>query len=115
MQPNDAVNVYLARDLLEAEFLHNLLTDAGIESFVIGGATAILAEVIPLAARAPCLWVRQADETRAREFLADYERRRREPHSNDESTTTWKCGVCGELVDDEFDLCWNCQNPRRPY
>jgi hypothetical protein len=23
--------------------------------------------------------------------------------------------ACGEMVDDDFDLCWNCQNPRTPY
>jgi len=21
----------------------------------------------------------------------------------------WKCVRCGELVDEEFDVCWNCQ------
>ncbi|MBS0260484.1 MAG: DUF2007 domain-containing protein [Planctomycetes bacterium] len=115
MLPPETINVYLAKNLLEAEFLHNLLADAGIEAFVIGGATALLAEVIPLAARAPCLWVRQADAEQARAILADYERRQKAAHPDTDPAATWKCAACGELVDEEFDLCWNCQNPRRPY
>lgn len=24
-------------------------------------------------------------------------------------TTMWKCGQCGESVEDNFDICWNCE------
>jgi len=24
----------------------------------------------------------------------------------------WKCPGCGEAVDDHFDTCWNCENPK---
>lgn len=24
----------------------------------------------------------------------------------------WKCSNCGESVEDNFDICWNCQTPK---
>ena len=24
----------------------------------------------------------------------------------------WKCAKCGELVDEEFEICWNCQQAK---
>ena len=24
----------------------------------------------------------------------------------------WKCGGCGETVEDSFDVCWNCQRDK---
>ncbi len=26
----------------------------------------------------------------------------------------WKCSACGETVDNEFDICWNCQQTKPP-
>jgi hypothetical protein len=111
----DLVNVYLARDDLEAQFLRNVLAEVGIEANVVGDVAARLVGVMPNAAHVPCLWVRQVDETRAREVLAEYEQKQREPRAPEETGTTWKCAACGESVDEEFELCWNCQNPRSPY
>jgi rubrerythrin len=27
-------------------------------------------------------------------------------------TSMWKCTVCGEGVDDQFEVCWNCQRQK---
>ena len=111
----EPVNVYQAQNPLEAEFLRNLLAESGIETCVVGEAMSQLLGVSPGAAL-PYLAVRKADEGRAREILREYEQKHRQ-HNPDDSppATTWKCTACGEMVDDEFDLCWNCQNPRVPY
>jgi Putative prokaryotic signal transducing protein len=111
----EPVNIYLAHDTIEAEFLRNILRDAGIEACVVGDAASRLLGVIPNAIGVPYLAVRRADDARAREILRDYEDKRQVPHTPDESTATWTCSACGEQVDEEFDLCWNCQNPRVPY
>jgi hypothetical protein len=29
-----------------------------------------------------------------------------------EGTIMWKCGACGETVEDSFEVCWNCCRPR---
>lgn len=115
MNDTEIVNVYHAQNLIEAEFLHSILSDAGVESRVIGGAVVLLSEVLPNISESPCLWVRQSDVTRAREILTDYEERRDKPRRPEEPPATWKCTACGEMVDDDFDMCWNCQNPRTPY
>ncbi|MBI3865491.1 MAG: DUF2007 domain-containing protein [Planctomycetia bacterium] len=115
MHDSEIVNVYCARNLIEAEFLKNILADAGIESRVIGDAAVILAGMLQNDEGVPCLWVRRSDESRARGILTDFEQRRNGPHSDNDPPATWKCSACGELVDDEFDLCWNCQNPRSAY
>lgn len=26
----------------------------------------------------------------------------------------WKCSACAELVDDDFEVCWKCQQPKPP-
>ncbi len=115
MNDTEIVNVYHAQNLVEAEFLRNILSDAGVESRVIGDAVSLLAEVLPSISGSPCLWVRQSDENRAREILTDFEQRRDKSRPPDEPLATWKCAACGEMVDDDFDLCWNCQNPQTPY
>lgn len=114
MHDEDIVEVYAAGDLAEAHFLHNMLADAGIEARVVGDAIATLG--YPPGGRAtPRLWVRPADEAQARQLIGDWEKVHARPHFDDEPRTAWKCSACGELVEEDFDLCWNCQNPRQPY
>jgi rubrerythrin len=114
MHESEIVNVYLAGTLVEAEFLRNVVSDAGIESRVVG-AGSVMAGMLPHEEHTPCLWVHRSDESRARQLLADFEKNRARPRSESEPSETWKCAACGELVDDDFELCWNCQNPRKPY
>lgn len=55
------------------------------------------------------LWVlddARADE--ARNILAHAEQKGQPMHPS------WKCGKCGELIEGQFDQCWQCGN-RRPY
>lgn len=52
------------------------------------------------------LWV--LDESKvdeARSILAQ---------KDQQSADSWKCGKCGELIEAQFDQCWQCGN-RRPY
>jgi len=28
------------------------------------------------------------------------------------NTSMWQCRTCSELVENDFDVCWNCQNPK---
>ena len=55
------------------------------------------------------LWV--LDESKvdeARSILAQSEKK------DQQSADSWKCGKCGELIEAQFDQCWQCGN-RRPY
>lgn len=107
---DDIVEVYSAADLAEAHFLRDMLGDAGIEASVVGDT---LTNMIPLGEEtAPRVWVHRRDEDRARAALAGYERKHRAPHPDDAPEAVWICPSCGESVEADFDVCWNCQTPR---
>ncbi|MGQ0635255.1 MAG: putative signal transducing protein [Planctomycetaceae bacterium] len=109
---DDIVEVYSAADVTEAYFLRDLLADQGIQSQVVGDA---LPNLPPGQESAPRLWVHRRDESRAKNVLEEYERRQRAPHPFSDARDAWKCPNCGELVEADFDLCWNCQTPRKEY
>ena len=114
MHESEIVQVYSAADLSQAHFLRNMLADAGIEARVVGERTSTLG--LPVGEEAaPCVWVHHRDEQAARQLLVDWERTQAKPHPDEEPTSGWKCTACGEMVDEDFELCWNCQNPRKPY
>lgn len=108
---DDIVEVYAAEDSAEAHLLRGLLEEQGIRVEVVGDA---LMTPVPLD-MTPRIWVQRHDEARAREIVAEFEARQRTPHFDSEPRETWKCPTCGELVEADFDLCWNCQTPRKAY
>lgn len=116
MDENNAelVEVYSASDIAEAHFVQSLLENAGIKARVVGDA---LSGLPPLGEQvAPRVWVFQSDEAVAKELIAEYELVHRRPHPEDDAPAeTWKCPNCGEEVEAEFELCWNCQTPRKEY
>ena len=114
---DDIVEVYSAADGAEAAFLRDMLEDAGIRTRIVGDSLQSAMGLLPLGAEtAPRLWVFRADHDRARELLAEYERVHLAPHPDDDlPEETWVCPSCGEKVEADFELCWNCQTPRKPY
>ena len=48
------------------------------------------------------------DLPRARQMLGEFLERPREHRTGEH----WHCGRCGESVDAELDICWNCGSPR---
>jgi rubrerythrin len=114
MHEDDVVEVYIAADTPEAHFLRNMLIDAGINAEVLGGMISSSLGLPAGVESAPSVVVHKADEARAREILTEWEMERRRPHPEEEPRPAWKCPNCGELVDDDYELCWNCQTPRVP-
>lgn len=110
----DIVEVYSAENLTEAYFLRDLLANAGIEARVVGDT--LTGMLPPGNETAPRVWVFRSDEPRARELLAEYEQVHLRPHPDDDQPAeSWRCPNCGEDVESDLDLCWNCQTPRKPY
>jgi hypothetical protein len=113
--PNDeVVEVYIATDAPQAYFLRNMLVDAGINAQVIGGTVSSSLGLPAGVESAPSVLVHRNDEAKARAILDEWEKRHRQPHPDDEVRPAWRCPTCGELVDDDYDLCWSCQTPRKP-
>ena len=115
MPDNDVVEVYIAADAPQAHFLKNMLVDAGINAEVIGGTVSSSLGLPAGVEAAPSVLVNRNDEAKAREILAEWEKVHRRPHPEEEPRAVWQCPTCGETVDDEYELCWSCQTPRKPY
>ena len=58
-------------------------------------------------ASAPGLFVHEKDFDRAGELLEQFSN---QPGASPKGT--WICPHCGESVEEQFDVCWNCETPR---
>ncbi len=100
--------LYLARDRIEAQFLRDFLDRHLIETVVLGDYLAGAAGQLP-ADIFPAVWVLDNDDLeRARELLPRFIAECKA----DPGGTPWICDACGETVEGDFALCWNCGHPR---
>ncbi|HZK80873.1 MAG TPA: DUF2007 domain-containing protein [Humisphaera sp.] len=106
--------IYTARNDMDAHFLKGLLEQEGINSVIQGEALEGAWGDMPVSARSlPGVWVDEADVAKATPIVDEYQKREdahlKEPDTDDETAgPTWKCPKCGEEVEDQFDVCWNC-------
>ena len=87
--PDDSiVEVYSAKDAVEAQGIRGALQQVGIEARIVGDSLGNAAGWLPLGqVIAPRIWVRESDQSRARQVIAD-----------------WISGVPGDVaVPDETD------------
>lgn len=119
----DMKHVYTARDPMDAHFVMGLLQQQGIEAIVQGEALQEAWGGLNLTAETlPSVWVAEADVARAAPLIEDYKRRDRadaelETGNDGEkdpipARPKWKCGNCGEMVEEQFDRCWHCGHAR---
>ena len=100
--------LYLARDRIEAQFLRDFLERHRLRTALLGDYLTGAAGELPLDIF-PTLWVLDDDDLpRARELLARF----LQQASAVEESPPWVCQACGEQVEGEFDLCWNCGRAR---
>lgn len=92
---------HLLRGLLEAEGIEAVVT--GEQAFSLRGETPITTETLP---RVSVL--NDADAGRAREIAVAFDRGR--PDTGP-AGINWICPACGESVEGQFALCWNCGTP----
>lgn len=110
MEGTDVVEVYVTARPYQAHFLRNMLADTGIEARVLGEYLNMVDP--PANLQSGAIWVRRQDAEMARQILTEWEQAQAQPHSEKESAASWRCSSCGETVEDNFDLCWNCETPR---
>jgi hypothetical protein len=100
--------LYLARDRIEAQLLKDYLERHWVRVVVLGDYLAGAAGELP-ANISPSLWlIDDEDLERARGLLADF----LAPPISPTDPSPWICPACGEPVEADFDLCWNCTRPR---
>jgi len=104
--------VFTGMDSVEAHYVCDLLQECGIGAVVMGeNLEAALGAIPPTFDTSPAVWVRPEEAEAAKAFVAEY--MEREMTKADESQSrTWQCPNCGEIIDQQFDQCWNCQTPR---
>ncbi len=99
------IKVYTSPDWLLVQTFKTVLESYGIACEVKGEFPIGTRDRIAVTE----LWVldgARADE--AQDILAQAEKGDRQVPAS------WKCGKCGELIEGQFDRCWQCGN-RRPY
>ena len=112
MTASELVEVYCAANAQEAYLVKSALENAGIEASVVGDHLQIAAGDLPFGWMvSPRVWVRTPDAAPARALIVQWQadRPQDEPPS---PSPPWTCPKCGETVDADFDICWNCQYDR---
>lgn len=94
--------VYTAESLVEIAHLRNVLESAGIRCSVRNDRLAGVVGEIPFVECWPELWIgNPADLPRARDLIAELTRA-------GPAGAAWTCGGCGESIEPQFAVCWNC-------
>ena len=105
------VEVYWSADAQDAHLVEGILEDAGIAARVVGEMLQAGAGELAMGpGSSPRVWVSETDQARARTIVAEWEKQRRADRSA--VATPWKCAQCGEDVEGNFDICWNCQSAK---
>lgn len=100
--------VYLAEDPVEAHIVVELLKAEGIAATVQGEHLFAIRGVVPL--DYPTVWVVDEDDyERARELALEYDRGRYTAQEGGAPPPQpWICPQCGERIEGQFGLCWQC-------
>ncbi len=86
----------------DAQLVNNLLIVEGIDSIVANDKRGSRQRAVYV--------LDEAQIGRAGEIVAAY--LRREPLKNPKSYRSWRCRSCNELIEGQFEVCWNCGQPR---
>ena len=104
--------VYEAGSSGEAYLVRDMLIDNGIHAVVMGEYSES-APIAPIT-DGPTVHVRATDRERALELVEQFEQDT--VHEDDETEAVpgppWTCPKCGESVDANFQVCWNCETER---
>jgi hypothetical protein len=100
-------HIYTARHDWDAQMVRDILVTNGIEARLDGplsgnrywtsGGVVILDD---------------ADEARALEVLRGFDPEISERPPATQINWPWRCTECGETIEQQFDVCWNCSAPR---
>jgi hypothetical protein len=101
------VCVHRAPHLIEANLLRGMLEHGGIPVTLTGENLVGAYAGVPMLSEVRIM-VPERFRPAAESLLRDYETRMSPPGS----PADWRCRLCGELNDDHFEICWQCECPR---
>lgn len=93
--------LYTAESLIEVAHLKNILENAGIQCQLKNDRLMGALGEIPFLECWPQIWVNDSDLSRARAILD-------EVLAPAPEAPSWRCPSCGEDVEGQFEVCWNC-------
>jgi hypothetical protein len=98
--------IYSAPVLALVVNIKNVLEINGIDSTITHQYLSAGAGEIPPHECWPQLWVAEQDVERAAEIIEAAD------SASSETQETWVCIKCGEEIEGQFELCWNCGEQR---
>jgi len=93
--------VYTASTPMMAAFFKDILENAGIDCIMKNYFLSSATGELPVNETWPELWVKDADETRARDLITATTESR-------DTAGKWSCPNCEEILEGQFLQCWNC-------
>lgn len=108
MDVDEPVQVYEAWNLAQAQFLCNMLEEAGIAARVASSAVEMLSGKVPFQKVTCPVWVAAGDRQRARAMIAEYERRLAGHGPKDAAADEPFCYHCGQPVQPAASPCPSC-------
>ena len=101
------VCVHRAPDLIEANLLRGMLEHDGVPVTLTGENLVGAYSGVPKLSE-----VRIMVPMRFRDEAAAILRQYLEPAARSDASRDWRCGSCGETNEEQFEVCWQCENPR---
>ena len=100
------IEIYGARDSIEAEFVKGLLSAEGIECVVQGTALDAARGDIPYSQSSlPSIWVNEPDLAAAQTVIDEL---KKGGPAHVHPQPGWTCPTCGEALEGQFTTCWKC-------
>ncbi len=93
--------LYTSSNPMMVTHLRNLLESVGIACRMKNEFLYSIAGEVPPTMIWPELWVGESDYEKARSIM-------HEALADKSDLPQWHCKQCGEWVEGQFDLCWNC-------
>jgi len=97
--------LYSDANAMMVNHLRNLIESDGIACRMKNEFLYSAAGELPPTETWPELWVDEEDFARAKAIID-------EALSDKTGLPHWQCRQCGEWVEGQFDLCWQCCSPR---
>lgn len=111
MAADEPQNVFDASNLVQAQFVCNLLADEGIRARVASDAVENVSGRVPYFLVKCPVWVNAADAHRARAIVAQYEAKTYGAVRADAAKDEPFCYHCGQQIDADQSSCPHCSKP----
>lgn len=94
--------IYEADDRIDAQLCHDYLTERGVRTHVQGMDLLSAAGELPPDLSVAVWVIDDRDYRLALDLVEEY----RTPPP--EGARPWRCAECGEVIEAQFTICWNC-------